>query len=53
MGQMAVCYQNLTPGEFSSHSALSALVGALFKMGSLVLNTLRILKTLIISFITT
>jgi hypothetical protein len=31
MGQMAVCCQNLTLDVLSSHSALSVLVGALFK----------------------
>jgi hypothetical protein len=31
MGQMAVCCQNLTLGVLSSRSALSVLVGALFK----------------------
>jgi hypothetical protein len=30
-GQMAVCCQNLPLGAFSSRSALSVLVGALFK----------------------
>jgi hypothetical protein len=30
-GQMAVCCQNLMPGALSSRSALSMLVGALFK----------------------
>jgi hypothetical protein len=37
-GQMAVCCQNLTLGAFSSRSALSVLVGALFKKFSLFLN---------------
>jgi hypothetical protein len=37
---MAVCCQNLTLGAFSSRSALSLLVGALFKMFGLFLNTL-------------
>jgi hypothetical protein len=41
-GQMAVCFQNLTLGARSSHSALSVLVGALFKKFGLFLNTLRI-----------
>jgi hypothetical protein len=36
---MAVCCQNLTPGVFSSHSALSLMVGALFKKFDLFLNT--------------
>jgi hypothetical protein len=31
MGQMAVCCQNLTLGALSNRSALSLLVGALFK----------------------
>jgi hypothetical protein len=39
MGQMAVCCQNLTLGALSSRSALSLLVGALFKKVSLFLNT--------------
>jgi hypothetical protein len=30
-GQMAVCCQNLALGALNSHSALSVLVGALFK----------------------
>jgi hypothetical protein len=30
MGQIAVCFQNLTLGALSSRSALSALIGALF-----------------------
>jgi hypothetical protein len=29
--QAAVCYQNVTLGALSSHSALSVLVGALFR----------------------
>jgi hypothetical protein len=40
-GQMAVCCQNLTLGALSSHSALSVLVGALFKKFGLFLNTPR------------
>jgi uncharacterized integral membrane protein len=36
-GQMAVCCQNLTLGALSSRSALSVLVGALFKKFSLFL----------------
>jgi len=40
-GQMAVCYQNLTLGPLGSHSALSLLVGALFKKFGLFLNTPR------------
>jgi hypothetical protein len=38
-GQMAVCCQNLTLGALSSRSALSMLVGALFKKFGLFLNT--------------
>jgi hypothetical protein len=41
-GQMAVCCQNLTLGALSSRSALSMLVGALFKKFGLFLNTSRI-----------
>jgi len=41
-GQMAVCGQNLTLGALSSRSALSVLVGALFKKFGLFLNTPRI-----------
>jgi 5-formaminoimidazole-4-carboxamide-1-beta-D-ribofuranosyl 5'-monophosphate synthetase len=40
-GQMAVCFQNLTLGALSSHSALSVLVGALFKKYGLFLNNPR------------
>jgi hypothetical protein len=40
---MAVCCQNLTLGVLSSRSALSVLVGALFKKFGLFLNTTRIL----------
>jgi hypothetical protein len=40
---MTVCYQNLTLGALSSRSALSVLVGALFKKFGLFLNTPRIL----------
>jgi hypothetical protein len=39
---MAVCCQNLTLGALSSRSALSVLVGALFKKFGLFLNTLLI-----------
>jgi hypothetical protein len=39
---MTVCCQNLTLGALSSHSALSMLVGALFKMFGLFLKTSRI-----------
>jgi hypothetical protein len=42
MGQMAVCCQNLPLGALSSHSAPSVLIGALFKMFGLLLNTPRI-----------
>jgi hypothetical protein len=38
-GEMAVCCQNLTLDALSSRSALSMLVGALFKKFSLLLNT--------------
>jgi len=38
-GQMAVCCQNLTLGALSNRSALSVLVGALFKKFGLFLNT--------------
>ena len=38
-GQMAVSCQNLTLGALSSRSALSVLVGALFKKFGLFLNT--------------
>jgi hypothetical protein len=38
-GQMAVCCQNLTLGVLSSCSALSLLVGVLFKKFGLFLNT--------------
>ena len=41
-GQMAVCCQTLTLGAHSSHSALSVLVGALFKKFALFLNTPRV-----------
>jgi hypothetical protein len=36
---MAVCCQNQMLGAFSSHSALSVLVGTLFKKFDLFLNT--------------
>jgi len=39
MGQMAVCCQNLMLGALSSHSALSVLVGVLFKTFGLFWNT--------------
>ena len=41
-GQMAVYCQNLTLGALSSRSALSVLVGAIFKKFGLFLNTPRI-----------
>jgi hypothetical protein len=40
---MAVCCQNLTLGALSSRSALSMLVGALFKKFGVFLNTPRII----------
>jgi hypothetical protein len=40
---MAVCRQNLTLGALSSHSALSVLVGALFKKFCLFFKKRRIL----------
>jgi hypothetical protein len=43
MGQMTVYCQNLTLGALSSHSALSMLVGALFKKSGLFLKKRRIL----------
>jgi hypothetical protein len=43
-GQMAVCCQNLTLGALSSRSALSMLVGALFKRLGLFFNTPHIVK---------
>jgi len=42
-GQMAVCCQNLTLGALRNRSALSVLVGALFKEFGLFLNTPLIL----------
>jgi hypothetical protein len=42
MGQVAVCCKSLTLGALSSRSALSVLVGALFKKLGLFLNTPRI-----------
>jgi len=39
MRQMALCCQNLTLGALSSRSALSVLVGTLFKKFGLFLNT--------------
>ena len=45
-GQMAVYRQNLTLGAPSSRSALSVLVGALFKKFGLFLNTPRITITM-------
>jgi len=43
-GQMAVCCQNLTLGAVNSRSALSVVVGALFKKFRFFLNTPRILQ---------
>jgi hypothetical protein len=43
-GQMAVYYQNLTLDVLSSRSALSLLIGALFKKFGLFLNTPLIWK---------
>jgi hypothetical protein len=40
---MAVCCQNLTLGALSRHSALSMLVGSLFKKFGVFLNTPRIM----------
>jgi len=40
---MAVCCQNLALGALSSRSAISVLVGALFKKFGLFLNTPRML----------
>ena len=42
MRQMTVCSKNVTLGALSSRSALSVLVGALFKKINLFLNTPRI-----------
>ena len=39
---MAVCCHNLTLGALNSRSALSLLIGALFKKFGLILNTPRI-----------
>jgi hypothetical protein len=39
MDQMAVCCQSLTLGALSNRSALSMLVGALFKKFGLFLDT--------------
>ena len=44
-GQTAVCCQNLTLVALSSRSALSVLVGALFKKFGLFLNTPRIFRS--------
>jgi len=41
---MAVCCQNVTLGALSSRSALSVLVGALFKKFGLFLNTPRMIQ---------
>jgi hypothetical protein len=43
-GQMAVCCQNPMLGALSSRSALSMLIGALFKKFGLFLNTPRIIR---------
>jgi len=43
-GQMAICCQNLPLGALSSHSALSVLVGELFKKFGLFLNMQRFRK---------
>jgi len=45
---MTFCYKNLTLGVLSSRTALSLLVGALFKKFGLFLNTPRIHKACII-----
>jgi hypothetical protein len=37
---MAVCCQSLTLGAINRHSALSVLIGALFKKFGLFLNTI-------------
>jgi hypothetical protein len=42
-GQTAICCQNLTLGALSSRSALSVLVGAIFKKFGLFLNTVVLL----------
>jgi hypothetical protein len=39
MGQMVICCQNLMLSALSSRSALSVLVGVLFKKFGLFLNT--------------
>jgi len=43
MGQIAVCCQNLILGALSSCSALSMLIGTLFKKFRFFLNTPRML----------
>jgi len=45
---MAVCCQNLTLGALSRRSALSVLVGALFKKFGLFLNTHRIIVAFVV-----
>jgi hypothetical protein len=45
--QMEICCQNLTLDALSSHSALSVLVGALFKKFSLFISTLHIMSLFI------
>ena len=52
-GQTAVCSQNLTLGVLSSRSALSLLVGALFKQFGLFLNTPRNISCTIFIFCAT
>jgi hypothetical protein len=47
---MAVYFQNLTLGALSSRSALSVLVGALFKKFGIFLNTPRIVHKLELNF---
>jgi hypothetical protein len=49
-GQMAACNQNLMLGVLSSRSALSVLVGALFKKFGLCLNMPHILLQVITSW---
>jgi hypothetical protein len=47
MGQMAVCFQNLTLSALNSRSALSVLVGALLKKFGLFLNTPRLSQSMV------
>ena len=51
-GQIAVCCQNLTLGALSSRSALSMLVGLLFKKFGLFLNTPRMFVLKFYSYFT-